>query len=229
MKKNQQKKSREKKAPYIGAGIAIGLALGGLAFVWQLSNVTLPSEESLTLALPTAPPVMTPRSSSTPLPASSALPAAAEAAEPEVQAVSAAVTDELQIIRPLAGEISVGFSADRLVFSKTLGDWRIHNGIDFQADSGTEVKAAADGIIERAYQDPQMGYTIIISHSPSYKTVYQNLASTEMVSEGQQVTQGQGIAAVGSSAAAELLDDAHLHFAVLKNETYCDPLEFLPK
>jgi len=132
-----------------------------------------------------------------------------------------------EIEMPCEGEVLVGFSKDKLVLSKTLGDWRAHNGIDVAADLGNEVKAAADGIVEKAYLDPLMGHTIIVRHDEEHQTIYQNLASTEMVKEGQAVAKGQCLGAVGDSAPAEMLERAHLHFAVMEKETFVNPIDFV--
>ena len=139
----------------------------------------------------------------------------------------AAKPDTVSLILPAKGNLLKPFSADELYYSKTLGDWRSHNGIDIEADQVAEVLAAADGVIEKAFCDAQMGYTIIIRHNDTYQTVYQNLASCEMVKPGQTVTQGQCIAAVGNSAKAELLDESHLHFALMANGNFQNPMEFI--
>ena len=57
--------------------------------------------------------------------------------------------------------------------------------------------------------------------------MYQNLASVNMVEVGMQVTAGQAIGAVGNSAAAELLEESHLHFALLAEESFVDPIPFI--
>ncbi len=127
----------------------------------------------------------------------------------------------------MEGEIVLPFSLETLIHSKTLNDWRVHNGIDVAAKSGEAVKAVADGKVSGAYFDPQMGYTITIDHGGGFESVYQNLASCDMVSEGEEISRGQVIAAVGNSAAAEMLDESHLHFAVKANGNFVNPLDFM--
>ncbi len=232
--KNQQQVSQNtvtkfKKVPYIGAGLALGISLAGLIVAFRLSDITLSSGGDASLTLPTPLP---PSSQQPPLTTTPSLPEVTptnvpEKLEPEEIASVATEPQNPEIVLPLAGEIIMPFSAEDLVYSKSLGDWRIHNGIDIRADNGTAVKAAASGLIERAFYDPQMGYTIVINHDDVNKTIYQNLASVEMVKEGESIEQGQAIAAVGTSAPAELLEDAHLHFSVLSGETYINPLDLL--
>ncbi len=231
-KKNKTKKTV--KASYIGVSLVLGVFCLSFLLVTRFANHALPSEKLYTL--PTPPPLATKRSDipvvanppqSVLLAASPAPSAVANNQSPAIAV--AAKPDTLELILPIDGQIVNPFSSEALVYSKTLSDWRIHNGIDIQTENGTEVKAAADGTILKAYEDSLMGFTIIIKHNETYQTIYQNLASCEMVTEGQTVTQGQSIAAVGNSAAAELLEESHLHFAVLAGKAYLNPEDFLHK
>ena len=151
-------------------------------------------------------------------------------AKPEAEAESVtAGTKPITLVmdKVMDGEIVLPFSLETLVHSKTLQDWRVHNGIDVAAKTGDAVKAVADGKVSGAYFDPQMGYTITVDHGGGFESVYQNLASCEMVKEGDEVIRGQVIAAVGNSAAAEMLDEAHLHFAVKAEGEFVNPLDFM--
>ncbi len=242
MKKNTNDKSKIKKqktgrtfkASYIGVGLVLGVFCLSFLLVTRFVNNALPSEKLYTL--PTPPPLATKRPD-IPVAANppqsvllAASPAPSTVANNQSPAIAvAAKPDTLEIILPADGQISNPFSNEALVYSQTLGDWRIHNGIDIQTEKGAEVKAAADGTILKAYEDSLMGYTIIIKHNETYQTIYQNLDSCEMVTEGQNVTQEQRIATVGNSAAAELLEESHLHFAVLAGKAYLNPEDFLHK
>ena len=73
------------------------------------------------------------------------------------------------------------------------------------------------------------GVTVIIGHSEKLKTQYSNLAGDDMVKKGMEVKKGQAIGCVGDTAKAELLDEAHLHFAVLENDKYVNPDLYMEK
>ncbi len=218
-----------KKISYIGIGVFLAVGLIGLFFNYQLSNFTLLSDAPTTITLPTPSPLPLPPQPDvlkTPAPTVQPEQTSPPQNEPSAEPVFRH-SEPMTIILPTEGEISANFSMTKLHYSKTMGDWRTHNGIDINADSVAEVKAAADGVVEQAYLDPLMGHTIVITHQDDYRTVYQNLASTEMVSTGQTIHQGQVIAAVGNSAPAELLEESHLHFSLKQGDSFLNPIEFV--
>ncbi len=145
----------------------------------------------------------------------------------EAQTVNAA--DSKKFSMPVFGEISFEYAQDKLVYSKTLDEWRSHAGLDLKADRGTPVKVVADGVVSEIKNDPRLGVTIIVDHLNGIKTVYANLANGDMVSPNQKVKQGEVIGAVGNTASFEAADPSHLHFEVLKNNKNVNPCDYLPK
>ena len=135
---------------------------------------------------------------------------------------------KLTMTSPVVGEITKGHSLDTPVFSTTLGEWRVHSGIDIAAEEGTEVFAAADGKVSRVYSDPFLGKTVEITHDSGIVSVYSNLANTGIaVSEGQTVSAGARIGVVGDTSLSELADEGHLHFAVKVNGVSVNPLDYI--
>lgn len=141
----------------------------------------------------------------------------------EVSQVVEEVIPDPTFTKPVEGEIIKEFAKDSLVYSQTLDEWITHYGIDIKADRTTVVKASAPGTVQAIKNDPRYGLTIIVEHVNGYKTVYSNLLSTEFVSEGETVEEGQSLGTVGNSAAFEIADEPHLHFEIIKNEEYLDP------
>lgn len=131
------------------------------------------------------------------------------------------------IVDPLRGDVLMAFSVDELVYSPTLADWRIHDGVDISAKPGTTVMAASPGTVSLVGEDPMMGTLVTIDHDGGYQTTYANLQETPAVSQGDYVSAGQIIGAVGTTAAAEAAQSPHLHFSVTKNGEPVDPDEFL--
>ena len=131
------------------------------------------------------------------------------------------------IVTPVHGEVLMAFSMEELTYNPTMEDWRTHNGIDIAAASGTTVLAACNGQVLTVEEDALMGTTVILEHDGGYQTTYANLQVAPPVAAGDFVSAGQIIGAVGTTAAAESAQEAHLHFAVTKDGESIDPHTFL--
>jgi lipoprotein NlpD len=102
---------------------------------------------------------------------------------------------------------------------------KLNKGIDIAAAKGSQVRAAAAGIVVYA-GDGIHGYgnLLIIKHSDLYMSAYA-YNSHLLVAEGELVEAGQTIAKVGFGPEQQ----ARLHFEIRKNGQPIDPLLFLPK
>ena len=90
------------------------------------------------------------------------------------------------------------------------GNVEPHKGTDISAPTGTQVLAAADGIVIEANFNNSCGYHVIIDHENGMKTYYYH-SSELQVSEGQRVSAGDPIMLVGSTGQAT---GPHLHFGM---------------
>ena len=124
---------------------------------------------------------------------------------------------------PTSGEIGMDFSNDKLIFSSTLEEWIVHNGIDIINDKGTPVYAAKDGKIEKMYEDIKYGYTITISHDNGYITKYSGIAKNDSLKLGDSVKKGDLISKISEAHGFEMDEGSHLHFEVLKDGAYIKP------
>ncbi len=131
--------------------------------------------------------------------------------------------DDVAMILPVVGSVGTDFSLTVPVFSETMNDWRVHQGIDFLTEGEAEVQAVADGIVEDVYTSELMGLTVEILHEDGTRSIYQSLSGDAKVIEGQEVKQGDIIGATGVSADSECLVGNHLHFALLREGVYLDP------
>lgn len=107
-----------------------------------------------------------------------------------------------------------------------------HTGIDIPTDQLTPVKAALSGKVVKAH-DGGLGYSYVqLAHRDSFSTVYGHVFQV-LVSEGDQVEQGQIIAlsggALGTQGAGKLTTGPHVHFEMLQDGIGVNPLEFLRK
>lgn len=98
-----------------------------------------------------------------------------------------------------------------------------HKGIDIGASYGAAIIAAAGGRVTTAAYSSSAGNYVVISHGNGLSTVYMH-CSALYVSAGQTVSAGQSIAAVGSTGYST---GNHLHFGVIKNGSYVNPLGYV--
>ena len=138
-------------------------------------------------------------------------------------------TDEaLTMTSPVVGEVTKTHSMTVPVFSETLGEWRIHTGIDITTEEGAEVFAAADGEVTRVFSHPYFGKSVEITHSGGIVSVYSNLATDGVsVKEGDSVKAGDKLGVVGDSSITELAEEAHLHFEIKVGGVSVNPLDYI--
>lgn len=103
------------------------------------------------------------------------------------------------------------------------GHAALHTGLDFQADTGTPILAAAGGVVVAQEVHPEYGHMVELDHGNGLTTRYAH-ASRVLVKKGDLVKRGKPIAEVGSSGRST---GAHLHFEVLMQGVPQDPQKFL--
>jgi murein DD-endopeptidase MepM/ murein hydrolase activator NlpD len=109
-----------------------------------------------------------------------------------------------------------------------MGDYRVHLGIDIATAPEALVYAAADGKIEKIWEDTMMGTCVAVTHKDETVSIYKNLAKelAEGISVGAKVERGQQLGLVGDTAVVEMADEPHLHFEVTVGGISVDPLDY---
>ena len=130
-------------------------------------------------------------------------------------------------VAPLVGTVAKYHDIETPVFSNTLDEYRIHTGIDISCEDGSEVYAAADGVVSAVRQDVFLGKTVEITHGGGVVSVYCNLADSVKVSVGDEVKSGDKIGVVGDTSLTELADEPHLHFEIKVNGVSVNPLDYI--
>lgn len=105
-----------------------------------------------------------------------------------------------------------------------------HNAIDIPVPQGSAIRSAADGVVDKVV-DNGLGYSYILVKHDGFATLYGH-ASAFFVAEGDQVRQGDVLAASGGMpgtlGAGTLTTGPHLHFEVIQGGEHIDPLTVLP-
>ena len=99
----------------------------------------------------------------------------------------------------------------------------LHTGLDFPAEHGTPILAAAGGVVVTQEYHPAYGKMVEVDHGNDLITRYAH-ASKVLISKGDLIKRGQKIAEVGSTGRST---GSHLHFEVLVQGVFQDPQKFL--
>jgi len=121
---------------------------------------------------------------------------------------------------PVAGPVGSGFGFRLDPFT---GRSALHMGLDFPADVGTPIMAAAGGVVQLTETHPAYGQMVEVDHGNGLVTRYAH-ASKLLVRTGDIVKRGQLIAHVGNTGRST---GPHLHFEVLVDGVPQNPARFL--
>lgn len=162
----------------------------------------------------------------------------AEAELPEAEAVSAPTVDAVPLDfteeeavsasanityrMPIKGDVAKTYSGDELVYCATMCDWRVHQGIDINGTVGSEVYAAADGVVVDFIEDVLYGHTAIIRQADESMLYYCGLTAEPMVTKGLEVHAGDVIGHLGT-VPCEAEEPPHLHLALMKDGSFVNP------
>ena len=133
------------------------------------------------------------------------------------------VIKEEDFVLPSGKKIIKDYSDSVAVKSKTMDDWRVHNGVDFKAEEGDEVRAIQSGAILAVYNSSLWGTIVEIDHGAGVVARYCGLAESLKTNVNDVVEQGQVIGYVGKIP-VEAADGTHLHFEIFKDGAVADPL-----
>lgn len=121
---------------------------------------------------------------------------------------------------PVVGPVGSGFGFRSDPFS---GQAALHTGLDFPAEPGTPIVAAAGGVVVHTDPHPAYGLQVEVDHGNGLATRYAH-ASRILVKPGDLVRRGQKLAEVGTTGRST---GPHLHFEVLVQGVPQDPARFL--
>ena len=123
----------------------------------------------------------------------------------------------INLIRPMSGTITSRFGA---VSSRRVSK---HTGLDIAAATGTKIKACAGGTVTFSGYKGSYGYMVVVNHGNGVETYYGH-CSKLYVKAGQQVNQGDVIAAVGNTGNST---GPHLHLEIRLNGVAYNPQNYL--
>ncbi len=143
---------------------------------------------------------------------------------PTVSAVTPKKTSVANLFVPPSKSVAVSgwiWPTDWHVITQYYG-WK-HTGIDVDGDYSTNNYAARDGVVSYAGWRNGYGLTVEVDHGDGYKTRYAH-HSKIIVETGDVVTAGQAVGKTGTTGRST---GTHLHFEVIKNGKFQNPLDYV--
>lgn len=125
--------------------------------------------------------------------------------------------------RPVRGESVRLTSGFGMRIHPIINAPKMHTGIDWASPVGTPIMAAGNGVVEEAHRKGGYGNYVRIRHANGYQTTYAHMSRiAPNIKQGVKVKQGQVIGYVGCTG---LCSGPHLHYEVLVNNRFVDPLK----
>ena len=146
--------------------------------------------------------------------------------EDEDEGQSTDTLDLKSMKAPLSGELTRKFTMDDLVYYETIGEWRVHKGIDIKPKDTLLIESALAGKVEAVNNSEITATEIIIDHGNNVKTLYSNLISAN-VQAGDTVKKGQVIGNLGKTVSIESAEGTHLHFELIVDGKHVNPLDYI--
>ncbi len=128
-----------------------------------------------------------------------------------------------KFVMPVTGEIIKTYSNEKLQYSATYGDMRLHEGIDIKCNEGTEVKSATNGTVKEVTEDANLGKTVIVDHGDSMIVKYCGFKDVA-VKNGDSLEAGTVLGTSGT-VPCECADPAHIHLQAQTSGNYTSILE----
>lgn len=133
---------------------------------------------------------------------------------------------EVGLLWPVQGDILLEYSADRVVYFKTLAQYRTNPALVISAEVGTDVKASADGVVTDVKTSEETGRTVTMSIGDDFTVSYGQLQDVA-VAAGDTVSEGQVIGKVAKPSKYYTEEGSNLYFQVKEKKNTVNPMLLL--
>ena len=239
----ETKKKFKFRAGAVYAVLALCVAGVGIATWYSTSAKLLPDAQSETTTEGITAKIAADELTTVPDPVTPTLPDLSEDATPENNGDAESATEEGGVAvlaskdsvaraetfsLPLEAGIAKAYSNGEMVQSKTMGDWRVHNGVDFKGTVGDAVKAINNGVVKAVYDDVLWGTVVEIDHGQGMIAKYCGLGKGSTPEVGEKVKINDRVGNLGTIP-IESADDVHLHLEILQDGKAVEPLAAMGK
>lgn len=133
---------------------------------------------------------------------------------------------EVGLLWPVKGDILMEYSADQVVYFKTLAQYRTNPAVLIEAKEGDPVKASANGTVQDIYTSEETGRTLSMEIGDNYIVNYGQLKEIT-VGKGDRVSEGQVIGKVAAPTKYYSLEGTNLYYQVFEKDKPVNPLVLL--
>lgn len=137
-----------------------------------------------------------------------------------------AFSEESTLLWPVDGNVLLNYNMDSTVYFATLEQYKYNPAIIIQGDVGALVSAAADGVVENIFEDPEIGTTVVMNLGNNYKATYGQLQNLQ-INIGSAVKKGDIIGEVSEPTKYYSVEGSNLYFKLEKDSQSKDPLNYL--
>lgn len=127
---------------------------------------------------------------------------------------------------PVEGSILLDYSMDSTTYFATLDQYKYNPALLIQSDVGTDVCAAASGIVESITETDETGITVTMDIGGGYSLVYGQLSGVNY-GTGAYIEKGSLVGTVASPTKYYTVEGSNLYFEMLHDGVPADPVEYL--
>lgn len=127
---------------------------------------------------------------------------------------------------PVMGNVIMNYSMDHTTYFATMMQYKCNPAVILDAEVGTEVKAAATGVVTDIVEDEETGLTVTMDIGDNYSVVYGQLTDCEL-EVGDLVQEGEVFAKVDKPSKYYSVEGSNLYFMVMKDNETINPMLLL--
>jgi murein DD-endopeptidase MepM/ murein hydrolase activator NlpD len=135
---------------------------------------------------------------------------------------------EKGLLWPVEGNVIMPYSMDHTIYYATLMQFKCNPAIIIDAEVGTEVKAAADGVVTSIEIDEETGLTITTDIGNGFSLVYGQLSQDDnSLKIGSRLKEGDILGTISKPTKYYSVEGSNLYFQVLENNETVNPMLYL--
>ncbi len=152
---------------------------------------------------------------------------------PNVEIISAPVQTDTLVFSatdtlkwPIEGNVILGYSMDKTVYFSTLDQYKYNPAIIISGEVGSEILAAAEGVVESVEVNAKTGTTIRMSLGSGYEAIYGQLKEVSLEA-GDRVEKGELVGYLSEPTKYYTVEGPNLYFELRKDGKTVNPMEYM--